>query len=538
MLRAAAALSCLAAAAARAASRRPVPRPTEADPSLRDYGNTNVWPLPAQAVGVGCSATLDAASFRIVVAQPADSAFLAELARRFLPQILFYPSGAPAPGHSALATLSLVALDGGAALQIQQGTDESYTLTWSADCSAATITGATVFGVRHGLETFSQLVDAGRPDGVYTVQALNVSDGPRFPFRGLLLDCARHWHPPNMLLNLFDALSFHKQNAVIWGVGIDQSFVVQSAAFPNISQTASFGPPGTHVYSRDVVSSLVSEANFRGIRLIPYIELVGHDPLNQPGLMFCNGVPGSGLFHPLHADVWQFFDRFWADLREIFPEDYVQLGGDEVDISCWSNDAEIMAWNTAHGHAPNDLTFIYALYMTEMMASMRKVGFLPIWYAETFGPLNSTGTFDFVGSKVIFDGWDVSRSAGKDPPPVQMKLVLTLALDRLFHPLQMGTPGSLSSALTSGALALVTSYCFLMPGETCPGFPELNGDQPNWWCGTPPQKIRSQADQYIFSHSLRAPLFPAQLQTPPLLFDIALLLQVQLRLRAAKCLAL
>jgi hypothetical protein len=85
--------------------------------------------------------------------------------------------------------------------------------------------------------------------------------------------------------------------------------------------------------------------------------------------------------------------------------------------------------------------------MTSMMTSMRKVGFLPLWYAETFGPLNATGTFDFVSSKIMFDGWDEE------------------------------TPGSLSAVLTSGAKAIVTSYCFLMPGETCPGFPQVNGDQ-------------------------------------------------------------
>jgi hypothetical protein len=108
-----------------------------------------------------------------------------------------------------------------------------------------------------------------------------------------------------VLLNFLDALSFHKQNALIWGVGIDQSFVVESAAFPNISSHASFGPPGTHVYSRDTVRFLVAEANFRGIRMLPYIELVGHDPLNMPGLQFCNGAPqAGGLFHPLHAGTW------------------------------------------------------------------------------------------------------------------------------------------------------------------------------------------------------------------------------------------
>ena len=294
------ALLCLCAVA-RAA--RPAPRPSAADARLRDYGNTNVWPLPARAVGV-CGGTLDPASFAIVAAQPAGDAFLLELARRFLPQILFYAGGA-ASGATRVANLSLVVLDGGAVKQIQQDSDESYELSFAPDCSAATITAQTVFGARHGLETFSQLTSADRPSGTYSVQGLHVTDGPRFPFRGPLLDCARHWHPPNVLLNFLDALSFHKQNALIWGVGIDQSFVVESAAFPNISSHASFGPPGTHVYSRDTVRFLVAEANFRGIRLLPYIELVGHDPLNMPGLQFCNGAPqAGGLFHPLHAGTW------------------------------------------------------------------------------------------------------------------------------------------------------------------------------------------------------------------------------------------
>jgi hypothetical protein len=257
---------------------------------------------------------------------------------------------------------------------------------------------------------------------------------------------------PNVLLNFLDALSYHKQNSLIWGIGIDQSFVVESKAFPNISSMASFGPPGTHVYSREMVQFLVSEANYRGIRMIPYIELVGHDPLNMPELLFCNGVRGSGLFHPLHSEVWAFFDVFWADLREIFPEDYVQLGGDEVDLSCWSNDSEIEQWNIAHGRPAGDLNGIYALYLTNMISSLKKVGFLPIWYAETYGPLSDPAfNFDFVGSKIIFDGWDT------------------------------GTPGSLSSVLTSGAKAIVTSYCFLVPMQVCPGFPQCNGDQPNWW---------------------------------------------------------
>jgi hexosaminidase len=247
-----------------------------------------------------------------------------------------------------------------------------------------------------------------------------------------------------------DSLAIHKQNVLVWGVGIDQAFVVESAAFPNL--TAGFGPLGTHVYSRDVVKFLVQEATFRGIRLLPYIELVGHDPLNMPALQFCHGVKGSGLFHPLHADVWTFFDEFWADLRELFVEDYVQLGGDEVDLSCWQNDTEILAWNAAHGRDADDLQGIYSLYMNLMMASMSKVGFLPLWYADVFPALNATGT-DMAARRIIFNGWSED------------------------------TPGSLGEHLKSGAKVIVSSYCFLFPGQTCPGFNTrgLNGDQPNWW---------------------------------------------------------
>lgn len=425
-------------------------RPTEEDPSLRDYGNTEIWPLPASAIGNGCGATLDPATFQIVIVEPASDPFLQEIAKRFLPQILYSPNGVKG-SNTVLNNVSITVTDP-SIRQIQLDVDETYNLTFAKDCSFASITASSIFGARHALETFSQLVNSDRLTQIYSLQALDVIDGPRFPFRGPLLDCARHWLAPNVLLNFLDALSYHKQNSLIWGVGIDQSFVVESKAFPNISAIASFGPPGTHVYSREMVQFLVSEANFRGIRMIPYIELVGHDPLNMPELLFCNGVKGGGLFHPLHPEVWTFFDAFWADLREIFPEDYVQLGGDEVDLSCWNNDPEIAQWNTAHGRAAGDLNGIYALYLTSMIASMKKVGFLPIWYAETYGPLSDPAfNFDFVGSKIIFDGWDES------------------------------TPGSLSSALTSGAKAIVTSYCFLVPMQVCPGFPQCNGDQPNWW---------------------------------------------------------
>lgn len=73
-------------------------------------------------------------------------------------------------------------------------------LAFSADLTSATITAVTNYGALRGLETFSQLVDADKWSGLYTVGGANITDAPRFPFRGLLVDAARHYLPPALLL--------------------------------------------------------------------------------------------------------------------------------------------------------------------------------------------------------------------------------------------------------------------------------------------------------------------------------------------------
>ena len=91
--------------------------------------------------------------------------------------------------------------------------------------------------------------------------ALNIVDDPRFTFRGLMVDSARHWLNPNLLLSIMDALSYHKMNVLMVGFGIDWSWTVVSNAFPNLT-SAAYSP--AHVFSREMISFLVAEANYRG----------------------------------------------------------------------------------------------------------------------------------------------------------------------------------------------------------------------------------------------------------------------------------
>jgi hypothetical protein len=150
-------------------------------------------------------------NFSILVFPEADP-YLVEVAKRYTDVILYHPAPA-APPPASFHTLRLTVSDP-SVRELQQDVDESYTLAFDATLSSATISAVTIFGARHGLETFSQLVTADRLSGVYHVAAMNISEAPRFTFRGLLIDAARHWLPPNLLLSLMDGMSFNKLNAV------------------------------------------------------------------------------------------------------------------------------------------------------------------------------------------------------------------------------------------------------------------------------------------------------------------------------------
>jgi hypothetical protein len=196
------------------AARRSPPRPLVTTPTAAitegTYGNIGVWPLPAGAAAIG-DVPLNPLNFSILVCPEADP-YLVEVARRYKDIILYHPAPA-APPPSSFHTLRLTVSDP-SVRELQQDVDESYTLAFDDTLSTATVSSITIFGARHGLETFSQLVTADRLSGVYRVAAMNISEAPRFAFRGLLIDAARHWLPPNLLLSLMDGMSFNKLNAV------------------------------------------------------------------------------------------------------------------------------------------------------------------------------------------------------------------------------------------------------------------------------------------------------------------------------------
>lgn len=223
-----------------------------------------VWPLPASYDTLG-NVALDPATFTLQAT--AVDEFLTATMQRYLPLILFHPAGASPPAGTPTLNYVLLNVSDMSVKQIQMGVDESYTLTFAADLSSATVNAATVFGALRGLESFSQMVDADKWSGLYSVGAANVADAPRYPYRGLLVDAARHWLPPKLLLTIMDGLSYAKMNTLHIVLGCDWSWTVQSQTWPNLTLATYYAEHQDHVYNISTMKALVREANLRGVRI-------------------------------------------------------------------------------------------------------------------------------------------------------------------------------------------------------------------------------------------------------------------------------
>lgn len=178
-----------------------------------------VWPRPA-AISVGTSSIVVSPVLSFVATTP--SADLSAAFTRTLALIFSNgPGGANATRFSAaqskaypvLDTVTVTVADVNAPLQL--GVNETYTLTLPAAGGSGLITAATVFGAYAALQTLSQLVAFDFDAGLYWSGApVAVSDGPRFPWRGLMVDPARHFLPPATLRATVDAMTYAKLNTL------------------------------------------------------------------------------------------------------------------------------------------------------------------------------------------------------------------------------------------------------------------------------------------------------------------------------------
>src|SRR5688572_29982451 len=236
------------------------------------------------------------------------------------------------------------------------GEDESYSLEISG--KQARLVAPTVVGALRGLETFLQLVQGDR-EGYY-LPAVKVNDRPRFPWRGLLIDIARHYQPPEVLKRNLDAMAAVKLNVLHWHLTEDQGFRVESKKFPKLH---SMGSDGLY-YTQDQVREIIAYATERGIRVMPEFDIPGHSTSWLVGHPELGSAPGpykieraAGIFEPAldptRDQTYKFLDVFLGEMAALFPDAYMHIGGDENEGKQWDRNPEIQAYMKDKGIKDN-----------------------------------------------------------------------------------------------------------------------------------------------------------------------------------------
>ena len=185
-----------------ATSPQPKPPAPPAAPAI------SFFPLPV-SVSFGASAQPVATSLAFTVT-PASADLSAYAAR--IGYDLFRTAPVTAAPAGATTQVNINVADVNVPLQL--GVDESYTLAWPADGSAATITAKTIYGAMMALQTLSQAVRYDFDAGNYAVQGcpLAITDAPKFAWRGILIDTDRHWLSLHTIQRIIDALGMAKMN--------------------------------------------------------------------------------------------------------------------------------------------------------------------------------------------------------------------------------------------------------------------------------------------------------------------------------------
>jgi len=253
----------------------------------------------------------------------------------------------------------------------------------------ALLSAPTVVGAIRGLETVLQLLDADR--GGYFLPGVKIQDQPRFPWRGLMIDVARHFEPIEVLKRNLDAMAAVKLNVFHWHLSEDQGFRVESKKYPKLHQLGSDG----NYYTQEQIKDVIAYARDRGIRVVPEFDIPGHSTSWLVGYPELGSAPGPytierrpGIFEPAldptREEVYKFLEGFLGEMAALFPDAYLHIGGDENEGKQWDRNPAIQAYMKQKGIKDNHA--LQAYFNTRLLKILQKNNKKMIGWDEILQP--------------------------------------------------------------------------------------------------------------------------------------------------------
>ena len=239
--------------------------------------------------------------------------------------------------------------------------------------SGITITAPTAEGLFYGAVTLWQIITAKPLQGVsIIVPAISIADEPRFAWRGLMLDSARHYQSPEYIKQFIDWMALHKLNTLHWHLTDDQAWRLEIKKYPRLTSVGAWRVPAGDAakadidpatgkprlyggfYTQDQVREIVAHAATRHVTVVPEIEMPGHATaavVAYPKLGVTNNPPKAvpeewGIFPTLfnaEESTFTFLEDVLTETVALFPGVYIHVGGDEALKDEWQASPRVQA---------------------------------------------------------------------------------------------------------------------------------------------------------------------------------------------------
>ena len=224
-------------------------------------------------------------------------------------------------------------------------------------------------GLFYGMQTLLQLipVESAGNDKIL-IPACEINDQPRFVWRGMHLDVSRHFFGPKMIKKYIDIMAMYKLNTFHWHLTDDQGWRIEIEKYPLLTEIGAWRegtgkekwnyimkpvsegkPRYGGYYTKKEVREIIEYAAKRFITVVPEIELPGHSfaaLLSYPDLS-CSGIPWkkpnnvpfefSDPFCAGNDKTFEFFDNILSEVIDLFPSEYIHIGGDECKKTPWEH---------------------------------------------------------------------------------------------------------------------------------------------------------------------------------------------------------
>ena len=235
--------------------------------------------------------------------------------------------------------------------------DEGYGLTVTP--KSIVLRAPRAHGLFYAVQTVRQLLpaDAEKPRSnrtneakTWRVPCVRIIDKPRYPWRGMLLDCCRHFMTKEFVKRYIDLLAYHKMNVLHWHLTEDQGWRVEIKKYPKLTAIGAWRGEGDKrhggFYTQEDIREIVAYAASRYVTVVPEIEMPGHcvAALAAYPELSCTGGPFTvSTRWGVHADVYcagndktfEFLEDVLSEVIDLFPSKFIHIGGDECPQDRW-----------------------------------------------------------------------------------------------------------------------------------------------------------------------------------------------------------